>query len=113
LKLTDEQFYGINENNQRFREQESDRYHRINELNLEIGTELEKPQPDRVYLGDRYREIESLCRQRQQPLAAHYRSNLGFLTEEQKAKLDGLDPRLRPVFAVPTSDSRFPPAGAH
>jgi hypothetical protein len=90
LQLTDEQSRALADNNRRFRENELGFMDRINVLNTEIGTEIDIPESDPVYLGERYRGIESLCRGWMDPVGAHYRSNIAILDASQKLRQEEL-----------------------
>jgi hypothetical protein len=83
---------------------------RIAAVNMEIGVETWKPNPDPAALGIRYQEVDALCRQAELPLRNLQDSQLRLLNDEQRRllgtlrdswRLETLSREARAAFLIP------------
>lgn len=90
LKLTEAQMQEMRRNVAQHSSSQSAALERILAVNLEIGVETRKPNPDPAALGVRYQEIDTLCRQTELPLRNLHESQLRVLNDEQRGLLGPL-----------------------
>ncbi len=101
LGLTDTQMQTVLQNNDGYNRYSIEKQQRIHQIEIEIAQETAKENLDPTTLGIRYAEIEVNCRQLKQKAAEIQASNLGLLTDDQKAKLKTLE-SLIPLIPVLT-----------
>jgi hypothetical protein len=115
LGLSDDQVSKIVSNLNSYRDYVIERSERMGQVQLEIREETAKNPLDPSGLGNRYAEIETLCRStRAEALAAQTR-NLDILTGEQRIKLKALEDavKLLPTIDEALNAGLLGPAGPY
>jgi len=111
LKLTEEQMQEMRRNVAQHSSSQSAPLERILAVNLEIGVETRKPNPDPAALGMRYQEVDALCRQAETPLRDLQESQLRVLNDDQRRllgplrdarQLEALARLARAAFLIPS-----------
>lgn len=90
LRLTEAQMQEMRRNVAQHSSLQSAALERILAVNLEIGVETRKPNPDPEALGMRYQEIDALCRQAEIPLHSLQEVQLRVLNDGQRRLLGPL-----------------------
>ncbi len=101
LQLTDAQFVSVFSNNEQLTRLIAETSRRVIQLRSEIAVETNRPRPDPLELGNRYAEIELVCRFLDTEGTRTVERNVAVLTDAQKARLRSLEEviRLMPVIA--------------
>lgn len=84
LKLTDAQADQLQRNIQELRQRQNAATARLSVVNNEIALETRKPAPNAMELGLRYREIETICREQEDPLRETHEKQMQVLNPEQR-----------------------------
>jgi hypothetical protein len=87
LKTTPEQWGQLQQNANEFRQTEQDLSSRLVAINREISAETVKPGSNMRELGQRYQQVEALCRDRAPARIEIYRKQMQVLSEPQRELL--------------------------
>jgi hypothetical protein len=90
LKTTSEQWQQLQINATTYLTATGTSAQRLGALNAEIATETNKPAINPAELGQRYRQVEELCRSLIAPRVELYRKQMQVLTQDQRALLQPL-----------------------
>jgi hypothetical protein len=117
LKLTQVQVEQLQRNLEESQQRQSAASARINIVSQEIATETQKASPSAMELGLRYQEIETICRELDDPRRVAYQKQMQILDAEQRGLAAGLGDAARLASFVASASALFlipqpPPVGA-